>query len=124
MSVERLGEAVARLRTFPLLGAAGTVAGTRELIPHPTYRVVCQVEGEAVWVLALVHTARQWPPERRSTISLFLPSLSASLIASGAYRYRDQAGSQQWLGGATPTLQEILLFFLACTGDVVLDAVT
>ena len=45
--------------------AKHTVAGTRELIPHPSYRVVYQVEGEAVWVLAVVHTARQWPPPRR-----------------------------------------------------------
>lgn len=61
---ELFDEAVARLRHFPLLGGAGTVAGTRELIPHPSYRVVYQVEGEVVWVLAVVHTARQWPPAR------------------------------------------------------------
>ena len=63
---ELFDEAVARLRHFPLLGGVGTVAGTRELIPHPSYRVVYQVEveGEAVWVLAVVHTARQWPPAR------------------------------------------------------------
>ncbi len=61
---ELFDEAVARLRHFPLLGGAGTVTGTRELIPHPSYRVVYQVEGEVVWVLAVVHTARQWPPAR------------------------------------------------------------
>ena len=61
---ELFDEAVARLRHFPLLGGAGTVAGTRALIPHPSYRVVYQVEGEVVWVLAVVHTARQWPPAR------------------------------------------------------------
>ena len=39
-------------------------AGTRELIPHESYRLVYEIEGTTVWVLALVHTARQWPPAR------------------------------------------------------------
>ena len=34
----------------------------RELIPHESYRLVYEIERETVWVLALVHTARQWPP--------------------------------------------------------------
>ena len=36
--------------------------GTRELIPHRSYRIVYEVGPETVWVLALVHTSRQWPP--------------------------------------------------------------
>lgn len=58
--------ATARLASFPRLGKAGKVAGTRELIPHENYRLVYEVaEAEdTVWVLALVHTARQWPPGR------------------------------------------------------------
>jgi len=34
------------------------------LIPHESYRLVYEIEGETVWVLALVHTARLWPPVR------------------------------------------------------------
>ena len=58
--------AAARLAGFPRLGKPGKVAGTRELIPHENYRLVYEVaEAEdTVWVLALVHTARQWPPGR------------------------------------------------------------
>lgn len=55
-------EAAARLASFPHMARPGKIAGTRELIPHTSYRLVYQVEGETIWILALVHTARQWPP--------------------------------------------------------------
>lgn len=57
-------EAVARLAEHPKIGKAGQVVGTRELIPHPSYRLIYEIDDVAVWVLALVHTARQWPPVR------------------------------------------------------------
>ncbi|RVC77660.1 type II toxin-antitoxin system RelE/ParE family toxin [Mesorhizobium sp. M4A.F.Ca.ET.022.05.2.1] len=57
-------DAVARLADFPKLGRTGKITGTRELIPHESYRLVYQVEGENLWVLALVHTARRWPPTK------------------------------------------------------------
>lgn len=57
-------DVAAKLANFPMLGRAGQIPGTRELIPHESYRVVYQIEGETVWVLALVHTARPWPPVR------------------------------------------------------------
>jgi toxin ParE1/3/4 len=34
---------------------------TRELNPHENDRLVYEISGETVWMLALVHTARQWP---------------------------------------------------------------
>ncbi len=55
-------DAVARLAGFSKIGRTGKIAGTRELIPHESYRLVYEIEGETVWILALVHTARQWPP--------------------------------------------------------------
>ena len=57
-------EAAARLADFPMLGHVGIIPGTRELVPHESYRLVYEVaaEEDAVWVLALVHAARQWPP--------------------------------------------------------------
>jgi addiction module RelE/StbE family toxin len=58
------GDVVTQLADFPLMGRAGKIAGTRELIPHESYRLVYEVEGEIIWVLALVHTARMWPPMR------------------------------------------------------------
>lgn len=57
-------DVVTQLVDFPLMGRAGKIAGTRELIPHESYRLVYEVEGEIIWVLALVHTARMWPPIR------------------------------------------------------------
>ncbi|MDP2430890.1 MAG: type II toxin-antitoxin system RelE/ParE family toxin [Pseudomonadota bacterium] len=56
--------AAARLAEHPRLGRPGGIPGTRELVPHESYRLVYEVERETVWVLALVHTARQWPPVR------------------------------------------------------------
>jgi addiction module RelE/StbE family toxin len=61
---EVFAEAAARLADHPHLGKAGPVPGTRELIPHESYRLVYEVRNEAVWILALVHTARTWPPRR------------------------------------------------------------
>lgn len=53
-------DAAARLTQHPLLGRSGTIPGTRELIPHENYRLVYQIDGETVWILTLVHTARLW----------------------------------------------------------------
>lgn len=61
---ELFSQAAARLAEHPKLGRSGKIAGTRELIPHESYRLVYEVGQETVWLLALVHTARQWPPAR------------------------------------------------------------
>lgn len=57
-------DAAVRLAGHPKLGRPGKIPGTRELIPHESYRLVYEIKGETVWFLALVHTARQWPPAR------------------------------------------------------------
>lgn len=57
-------DAAARLADHPKLGRAGAIPGTHELIPHESYRLVYEIKRETVWVLALVHTGRQWPPVR------------------------------------------------------------
>lgn len=62
---ELFSDAAARLAEHPLLGKPGIIPGTRELIPHESYRLVYEIEDETVWVLTLVHTARQWPPLRK-----------------------------------------------------------
>lgn len=61
---ELFSDAAARLIEHPKLGRSGKIAGTRELIPHESYRLVYELQNETVWILALVHTARQWPPAR------------------------------------------------------------
>ncbi len=59
---ELFSDAAARLVDHPKLGHHGKIPGTRDLIPHENYRLVYEIDGETVWVLTLVHTARQWPP--------------------------------------------------------------
>ena len=54
-------DAAAQLGSHPMLGHKGKVLGTLELIPLESYRIVYEVSGETVWVLALVRTARLWP---------------------------------------------------------------
>lgn len=63
---ELFGSAAARLANSPLLGKPGQIAGTRELIAHENYRLIYEVAAadDTVWVLTLIHTARQWPPGR------------------------------------------------------------
>jgi plasmid stabilization system protein ParE len=54
--------AAAKLAEFPNLGHPGQVPGTRELIPHRSYRLVYRVEDDAVAIVRLIHTSRLWPP--------------------------------------------------------------
>lgn len=61
---ERFAEAVGRLIEHPLMGRPGQIPGTREWIPHESYRLVYELQADTLWILALVHTARLWPPAR------------------------------------------------------------
>ncbi len=56
-----LEAAVGGLAEHPGLGRPGLLPGTRELFPVPNYRVVYEINGDEVWVLAIVHTSRLWP---------------------------------------------------------------
>ena len=53
---ELFSVAAVRLTEHPNLGKPGKIPGTRELIPHETYRVVYEVGGHKVWILPLVHS--------------------------------------------------------------------
>lgn len=54
--------AASLLEENPRLGRTGRIPGTLELIPHESYALIYEIEGDSVWILALTHTARQWPP--------------------------------------------------------------
>lgn len=54
--------AVQKLENTPLIGRTGLIAGTRELIPHQSYRVVYKIAGDTIWIVAVFHTRRRWPP--------------------------------------------------------------
>ena len=56
--------AVNRIRRFPLSAREGKLVGSRELIPHPSYRIVYEIRGDVLWISAIFHTSRQWPPVR------------------------------------------------------------
>ena len=59
---QRIFEAVDSLIPYPLLGRAGRVVGTRELVISRTpYIAVYRMRGQAIEVLAVLHTARAWP---------------------------------------------------------------
>lgn len=59
---ELFGKAAARLAHHPQYGRVGRIPGTREVTAHKNYCLIYEIEQDTVWVLALVHTARQWPP--------------------------------------------------------------
>ncbi len=59
---ELFSAAAARLESHPMLGRAGKIPGSRELIAHENYRLVYEIVQQTIWILALVHTSRQWPP--------------------------------------------------------------
>lgn len=65
MRIDHLfSDAAQRLAVHPLIGKDGTVSGTRELVVHENYRLVYEINDDVIWVLALVHAARRWPPVR------------------------------------------------------------
>jgi toxin ParE1/3/4 len=61
---ELFAAAAMRLGEHPHIGRLGQIAGTRELVAHESYRMVYEVRDDTVWILAVVHTARTWPPRR------------------------------------------------------------
>ncbi|MBM7045301.1 MULTISPECIES: type II toxin-antitoxin system RelE/ParE family toxin [Rhizobium] len=60
---ELFSHAGERLGRIPQMGRAGVIEGTREYVVHRNYRLVYEIAGDEIWILALVHTARQWPPK-------------------------------------------------------------
>ncbi|WGF90967.1 type II toxin-antitoxin system RelE/ParE family toxin [Marinivivus vitaminiproducens] len=58
---ELFDDAVLRLAEYPNLGTVGRASGTRELLPHESYRIIYEIRDNAIRILAVVHTARLWP---------------------------------------------------------------
>ena len=55
--IERAGQ----LDTFPMLGRAGRVPNTRELVVHPNYILIYRVVDGMAEILRVKHSAQQWP---------------------------------------------------------------
>ena len=49
------------LLVFPEAGKPGRVEGTRELVVHKHYILVYSYAGDAIAILTVLHTSRQYP---------------------------------------------------------------
>ncbi|WP_040309164.1 type II toxin-antitoxin system RelE/ParE family toxin [Asticcacaulis biprosthecium] len=52
---------VEKLKLRPKLFRPGRVAGTREMVVRPNYIVIYAFDAHKVFVLRVLHAARQWP---------------------------------------------------------------
>ncbi len=59
---EAIGEAIGRLADFPHSGRPGLLLDTREIFAHRHYRIVYAIQDDSIWIVAVLHTSRQWPP--------------------------------------------------------------
>ena len=59
---ESIGQSVLRLAEFPESGSPGLLPGTREIFAYSHYRIVYEIVDDTVWIVAVRHTSRQWPP--------------------------------------------------------------
>ena len=65
LALDELLEARAgHLIEHPHMGRKGRQGTTRELVAHRHYILVYDVAGDMVRVLRVLHSARQWPPDR------------------------------------------------------------
>lgn len=54
------------LTEFPEIGRPGRMKSTREFPVHRTpYMLVYTITKDTLWVLRIIHKARQWPPEEK-----------------------------------------------------------
>ena len=60
--LDRFDQAARQLEKFPLLDPEGRVKGTRELVVHKHYTLVYELINDAVIILAVLHTSKQYPP--------------------------------------------------------------
>ncbi len=51
-----------RLTQYPLMYRSGRLPGTREALVHPNYLLVYRVGNDAVEILSVVHSRREYPP--------------------------------------------------------------
>ncbi|WP_334666690.1 type II toxin-antitoxin system RelE/ParE family toxin [Streptomyces cyaneofuscatus] len=56
--------AVSQLPQHPYLYRLGRAPGTREMVVHPNYLVVYQVEPAVIEIVAVVHARQQYPKMR------------------------------------------------------------
>lgn len=61
-TILRIEQTLLLVRQFPEMGRLGDFSGAREFSgPGLPYRIIYRIETEAIRVLNIIHTARQWP---------------------------------------------------------------
>lgn len=58
---ERIESAVNPASEHPYLYRPGRVPGTREIVAHPNYIVVYEVQADHIKVMAVLHTRQDYP---------------------------------------------------------------
>nr|WP_308937255.1 type II toxin-antitoxin system RelE/ParE family toxin [Duganella sp. 1411] len=53
-----------RRLSLPSIRISAGWGGTRELVVHRHYALIYKVVGDQVYILRILHTARQWPKPR------------------------------------------------------------
>lgn len=61
-TILRIEQTLLLVCQFPEMGRIGDATDTREFsVPNLNYKIVSRVEADAVRVLNIIHSARQWP---------------------------------------------------------------
>jgi addiction module RelE/StbE family toxin len=64
--LERILQRSRELEDFPEMGKPGRLQGTRELlVPGSPYVLIYRIGCDAIDILRVLHTKRDWPPRRR-----------------------------------------------------------
>ena len=58
--ISKIRSMAKNLADFPLMGREGSVAGTREIVAHKNYIMVYRVRKNAIEILYVYHSARNW----------------------------------------------------------------
>lgn len=58
---DQIENSVLPVSDYPYIYKPGRVPGTREIMAHPNYIIVCEVRTDHVKVLAVMHTRQEYP---------------------------------------------------------------
>ena len=61
---DELENAAESLLRFPMLGQPGRIAGTRDLLVRPRFRLIYKISNETIFILAVLHTSQRFPEVR------------------------------------------------------------
>ena len=59
---DRFAEAADLIGTQPMMGKEGQIEGTREWLPHKSYRRIYEIWENKVYILSSIHCSRLYPP--------------------------------------------------------------